>query len=92
MKPQNPDSSNSHFCCSEAGSPMRSASASGMAIRPPMMVRMTDTSSALIAETATLVATAEPPKIITAPRAATKTIQLICLTYFACGFGYLLLG
>jgi len=57
-----------------------------------MTVRMIDTSIALMAETATLVATAEPPKMTTAPSAATNTIQLIGLTCCGCeplffGFG-----
>ena len=52
-----------------------------MAIRPPITVRMMDTSMALIADTATLVATADPPKMMTAARAATKTGQFICLVF-----------
>ena len=58
IKPQKPETSNRIFCWREAGNGMRSTNASGSAIRPPMMVRMMDTSSAFMAETATLVAIA----------------------------------
>lgn len=58
---------------------MRNAMASGIAISPPITVRMIETSIALIAETAILVATADPPKMMTAARAAVKTAQFIYL-------------
>ena len=56
---------------------MRNASARGNATSPPISVRRMATSTALIAETATLVATAEPPKITTASNAAANTVQFM---------------
>jgi hypothetical protein len=41
----------------------------------PITLRMMETSMALIADTATLVATDDPPKMMTAARAANKTAQ-----------------